>query len=75
MYGGMKNKGIKSMILGAVFFAGLLASGCLGWAAAGYIPQEEVSTIEIGGYGPGGRDACGHLYGNGRRFSPGYADH
>ena len=26
----MKNKGIKSMILGAVFFAGLLASGCLG---------------------------------------------
>ena len=44
----MKNKGIKSMILGAVFFAGLLASGCLGWAAAGYIPQEEVSTIEIG---------------------------
>ncbi len=44
----MKNKGIKSMILAAVFFFGLLASGCLGWAAAGYIPQEEVSTVEIG---------------------------
>ena len=36
------------MILAAVFFSGLLASGCLGWAAAGYIPQEEVSTVEIG---------------------------
>ena len=44
----MKNKGIKSMILAAVFFSGLLASGCLGWAAAGYVPQEEVSTVEIG---------------------------
>lgn len=41
-------KGIKSLFLTFVFLTGLLASGCLGWAAAGYIPQEEVSTIDIG---------------------------
>lgn len=41
-------KGIKSLFLTFVFLTGLLASGCLGWAAAGYIPQEEVSTVDIG---------------------------
>lgn len=41
-------KGIKSLFLAFVFLTGLMASGCLGWAAAGYIPQEEVSTIDIG---------------------------
>lgn len=44
----MKRKGIKSFILVFVFSVGMFASGCLGWAAAGYIPQEEVSTIDIG---------------------------
>ena len=43
----MMKKAIKSLFLAFVFLTGLLASGCLGWAAAGYIPQEEVSTLDI----------------------------
>ncbi len=42
------NKGIKSFFLAVVFLCGSLASGCLGWAAAGYVPQEEVSAVDIG---------------------------
>lgn len=41
-------KGIKRFFLAAVFLCGSLASGCLGWAAAGYVPQEEVSAVGFG---------------------------
>ena len=33
--------GWKRALAAVVFSAGTFASGCLGWAAAGYIPQEE----------------------------------
>ncbi len=41
-------KGIKIFFLAIVFFGGSFVSGCLGWAAAGYVPQEEVSAADIG---------------------------
>ena len=41
-------KGIKIFFLAVVFIGGSLASGCLGWAAAAYDPQEEVSAVNIG---------------------------
>lgn len=44
----MKNKGIKRLFLAMVFLFGSMASGCLGWAAAGYVPQEEVSAVDFG---------------------------
>lgn len=43
----MKNKGIKRFFLAVIFLCGSLASGCLGWAAAAYVPQEEVSAVDF----------------------------
>lgn len=41
-------EGNQNFFLAIVFFGGSLASGCIGWVAAGYVPQEEVSAIDIG---------------------------
>lgn len=41
-------KAWKRLFMVVLFLGGSFASGCLGWAAAGYIPREEVSTVDIG---------------------------
>lgn len=40
--------GWRRFFAALLFLTGSFASGCLGWAAAGSIPREEVSTVDIG---------------------------